>query len=45
MNIKREIVQSLNEGEIELEVNNSGNMNIDYDIRLVETDKRKLVIK
>ena len=42
---KLEFNVKANESEIELEVNNSGNMNIDYKIRLVETDKRKLVIK
>lgn len=42
---KLEFNVKANESEIELEVNNSGNMNIDYEIRLVETDKRKLVIK
>lgn len=42
---KLEFNVKANESEIELEVNNSGNMNIDYELRLVETDKRKLVIK
>ena len=42
---KLKFIVKANESEIELEVNNSGNMNIDYELCLVETDKRKLVIK